>query len=160
MPKKLETVVVPLLEETPVISDIPADSEVEEEPKSIQKSKRPRTEKQKWAFLLVIQKRTEARALRAEIREREAIEKAETDAKEALERKKLLEKKIVKKANMIAKKELKKHIALDDISSDEDESDSEVKKKLVEFKRKVVEKVMKSTIPAIPVPEVPKYRFV
>ena len=41
MPKKLETVVVPLVEETPVISDTPADSEVEEEPKSIQKSKRP-----------------------------------------------------------------------------------------------------------------------
>ena len=53
MPKKLETVVVPLVEETPVISDIPADSEVEEEPKSIQKSIRPRTEKQKEAFLLL-----------------------------------------------------------------------------------------------------------
>ena len=34
---------------------------------------------------------------------------------------------------MIAKKELKKHIALDDISSDEDDSDSEVKKKLVDL---------------------------
>ena len=155
--KVVETIEV--LEESPVAVDIPTDSEVEEEPKSIQKSKRPRTEKQKEAFLGVLLKRTEARALRAENREREAKEKAETDAKEALERKKLLEKKIVKKANIIAKKELKKHIALDDISSD-DESDSEVKQKLVEFKRKVVEKVMKSTVPAVPVPEIPKYRFV
>ena len=63
MPKKSETVVVPFVEETPVISDIPTDSEVEEEPKSVRKSKRPRTEKQKEAFLLVIQKGTEARAL-------------------------------------------------------------------------------------------------
>ena len=106
----------------------------------------------------VIEKRTENRKLRADNREKEAKEKAETDAKEALERKKLLEKKIVKKANIIAKKELKKHIALDDISSDEDESDTEVKKELVRFKRSVVEKVMKSTV--APVPEVPKYRFV
>lgn len=159
MPKKSVVALDPLVEEVPVIADIPDESE-EEEPQTIQKSKRPRTEKQKEAFLGVLQKRTEARALRAENREREAKEKAETDAKEALERKKLLEKKIVKKANIIAKKELKKHIALDDISSDEDESDTEVKKKLVEFKRKVVEKVMKSTVPAVPVPEIPKYRFV
>ena len=34
------------------------------------------------------------------------------------------------------------------------------KKKLVEFKRKVVEKVMKTVVPAVPVPVVPKYRFV
>lgn len=159
MPKKSVIALDPLVEEVPVIADIPDESE-EEEPQTIQKSKRPRTEKQKEAFLGVLQKRTEARALRAENREREAKEKAETDAKEALERKKLLEKKIVKKANIIAKKELKKHIALDDISSDEDESDTEVKKKLVEFKRKVVEKVMKTVVPAVPVPEVPKYIFV
>lgn len=95
--------------------------------------------------------------MRADNREKEAKEKAETDAKEALERKKLLEKKIVKKANIIAKKELKKHIALDDISSD-DESDSEVKQKLTQFKRSVVEKVMKTVVP--PVPVVPRYRFV
>ena len=69
----------------------------------------------------------------------------------------MLEKKIVKKANIIAKKELKKHIALDDISSD-DESDTEVKKKLSQFKRSVVEKVMKTVAP--PVLEVPKYIFV
>jgi hypothetical protein len=157
MVKKVDSK-IEVLEETPVISDIPSDSEPEEEPQTIQKSKRPRTEKQKEAFLKVIEKRTENRKMRADNREKEAKEKAETDAREALERKKLLEKKIVKKANIIAKKELKKHIALDDISSDEDESDTEVKKKLVEFKRKVVEKVMKTVAP--PVPEVPKYRFV
>lgn len=84
--------------------------------------------------------------MRADNREKEAKEKAETDAKEALGRKKLLEKKIVKKANIIAKKELKKHIALDDISSD-DESDSEAKQKLTQFKRSVVEKVMKTVVP-------------
>ena len=160
MPRKIVDKLESLVEEVPVMVDIPEDSEVEEEPKTIEKSKRPRTEKQKEAFLRVIEKRTQARAIRANNREKEAKEKAETDAKEALERKKLLEKKVVKKANIIAKKELKKHIALDDISSDEDESDSEVKKELVRFKRSVVEKVMKTTVPAVPVPVVPKYRFV
>ena len=148
MPKKnLEPIVKPLVdeEEVPVIADIPSDSEPEEEPKSIQKSKRPRTEKQKEAFAKVIEKRTLARQARKEVREKEAIiVKAE------------LEKKILKKASTIQKKQIKKQIALDDISSD-DESDTEVKKKLVEFKRKVVEKV-RATV--VPVPEVPKYRFV
>ena len=159
MVKKVVESLEVLEEEVPVLADIPDESE-EEEPQTIQKSKRPRTEKQKEAFAKVIEKRTENRKMRAENREREAKEKAEQDAKEALERKKLLEKKIVKKANIIAKKELKKHIALDDISSDEDESDTEVKKKLSQFKRSVVEKVMKTVVPAVPVPVVPKYVFV
>ena len=111
-----------VLGEVHVICDIPSESEVEEEPKSIQKSEKPRTEKKKEAFLKVIEKRTENRKLRADKRDLNAKEKAIADAKEALERKKLLEKKIVKKANIIAKKELKKHIALDDIS-DDSESD-------------------------------------
>jgi hypothetical protein len=145
MPKKnLELIVKPLVEEEPVIADIPDESD-EEEPKSIQKSKKPRTQAQIDAFAKVIEKRTENRKMRAETREKEAIiVKAE------------LEKKILKKASTIQKKQIKKQIALDDISSD-DESDTEVKKKLVEFKRKVVEKV-RATV--IPVPEVPKYRFV
>lgn len=147
--KVLEPIVKPLVdeEEVPVIADIPDESE-EEEPKSIQKSKKPRTQAQIDAFAKVIEKRTENRKMRAETREKEAIiVKAE------------LEKKILKKASSIKKRQIKHQVALDDISS-EDESDTEVKKKLVEFKRKVVEKVMKSTVPAVPVPEIPKYRFV
>ena len=148
MPKKiLEPVVEPLVDEQPIIADIP-DSEPEEEVKSIQKSKDPRTQAQIEAFAKVIEKRTQARSARAETREKEAIiVKAE------------LEKKILKKASSIKKRQIRHQVALDDISSD-DESDTEVKKKLVEFKRKVVEKVMKTVVPAVPVPVVPKYRFV
>ena len=54
---------------------------------------------------------------------------------------------------------MKKQIALDDISND-DESDMEVKKKLVQLKRSVVDKVMETVVPVVPVPVVPKYRFV
>lgn len=148
MPKKiLEPVVEPLVDEQPIIADIP-DSEPEEEVKSIQKSKKPRTQAQIEAFAKVIEKRTQARSARAETREKEAIiVKAE------------LEKKILKKASSIKKRQIRHQVALDDISSD-DESDTEVKKKLVEFKRKVVEKVMKTVVPAVPVPVVLKYRFV
>lgn len=139
----------PLVEEQPVMVDIPSDDE--EEPKTIQKSKKPRTQAQIDAFAKVIEKRTENRKMRADNREKEAIiVKAE------------LEKKILKKASSIKKKQIKQQIALDDISSD-DESDTEVKKKLTQFKRSVVEKVMKSVVPAVPavpVPVVPKYRFV
>ena len=156
MVKKVVETIEPLVkveEEKPVIGEIPDESE-EEEPVTIQKSKKPRSEAQKAAFLKVIEKRTENRKMRSETREREATMKAETDAKEAIERKILLEKKIIKKANIIAKKELKKHIALDDVSSDS-ESDTEVKKKLVEFKKKIVAKVVKEVVPAVP-----KYIFV
>ena len=148
MPKKiLEPVVEPLVDERPIIPDIP-DSEPEEEVKSIQKRNKPRTQAQIEAFAKVIEKRTQARSARAETREKEAIiVKAE------------LEKKILKKASSIKKRQIRHQVALDDISSD-DESDTEVKKKLVEFKRKVVEKVMKTVVPAVPVPVVPKYRFV
>ena len=148
MPKKiLEPVVEPLVDEQSIIADIP-DSEPEEEVKSIQKSKDPRTQAQIEAFAKVIEKRTQARSARAETREKEAIiVKAE------------LEKKILKKASSIKKRQIRHQVALDDISSD-DESDTEVKKKLVEFKRKVVEKVMKTVVPAVPVPVVLKYRFV
>ena len=45
MPKKSVVALDPLVEEVPVIADIPDESE-EEEPQTIQKSKRPRTEKQ------------------------------------------------------------------------------------------------------------------
>jgi predicted trehalose synthase len=148
MPKKvLESIVEPLVEEEPIIADIP-DSEPEEEPKSIQKSKKPRTQAQIDAFAKVILKRTENRKMRADKREQDAIVvKAE------------LEKKILKKASSIKKRQIKHQVALDDISSD-DESDTEVKKKLSQFKRSVVEKVMKTVVPAVPVPVVPKYVFV
>ena len=143
--EKLESLVEE--EEEPVIADIPSESEPEEVP-TIQKSKKPRTQAQIDAFAKVIEKRTENRKMRADNREKEAIiVKAE------------LEKKILKKASSIKKKQIKQQIALDDISSD-DESDTEVKKKLTQFKRSVVEKVMKSVVPAVQVPVIPKYRFV
>jgi hypothetical protein len=85
--------------------------------------------------------------------------RADNREKEAIIVKAELEKKILKKASSIKKKQIKQQIALDDISSD-DESDTEVKKKLTQFKRSVVEKVMKSVVPPVPVPVVPKYRFV
>ena len=148
MPKKI---LEPLVEEKeePVMADIPSASESEPEEKpTIQKSKKPRTQAQIDAFAKVIEKRTENRKMRADNREKEAIiVKAE------------LEKKILKKASSIKKKQIKQQIALDDISSD-DESDTEVKKKLTQFKRSVVEKVMKSVVPAVQVPVIPKYRFV
>jgi hypothetical protein len=140
----LEPIVKSLVDdkEVPVMVDIPSD---EEEPQTIQKSKRPRTQAQIDAFAKVIAKRTENRKMRADTREKDAIiVKAE------------LEKKILKKASSIKKRQIKQQIALDDISSD-DESDTEVKKKLSQFKRSVVEKV-RATV--VPVPEVPKYRFV
>ena len=46
MVKRVVDKLEPLVEEVPVMVDIPEDSEVEEEPQSIQKSKKPRTEKQ------------------------------------------------------------------------------------------------------------------
>jgi hypothetical protein len=82
----------------------------EEEPQTIQKSKRPRTEKQKEAFAKIIEKRTQAHQARAEPREEAIIVKAEIE-------------KLLKKAVSIKKKQIKKQIALDDISID-DESDT------------------------------------
>ena len=52
--KILEPVVEPLVDEQPIIADIP-DSEPEEEVKSIQKSKKPRTQAQIDAFAKVIE---------------------------------------------------------------------------------------------------------
>ena len=89
MPKKIVEKLEPIVE-VPVMVDIPEESELEEEPKLIQKSKEPKTQAQIDAFAKDIEKRTENRKLRANNREKEAKEKAETDAKEALERKKLL----------------------------------------------------------------------
>ena len=140
--KKIIEKLEPLVEEEeePVIADIPSESEPEEVP-TIQKSKKPRTQAQIDAFAKVIEKRTEKRQERATNREKEAIVK-----------KKELEEKILKKAISIKKKEIKKQIALDEVSSD-DESVTEIKKKVVASKAKVVkEKVV--------VPVVPKYVYV
>ena len=84
-------------EEVPEIGDIPSESEHEEETKTIQKSKKPRTQAQIDAFAKVIEKRTEKRQERAVNREKEAIVK-----------KKELEEKILKKAISIKKEGNKK----------------------------------------------------
>ena len=55
------------VEEEPVISVIPSESEPEEEKKTIQKSKKPRSQAQIDAFAKVIEKRTEKRQERAVI---------------------------------------------------------------------------------------------
>jgi hypothetical protein len=136
MPKKiLEALEVDKVD--PVVDDIP---EPEEETKSIQKSKKPRTQAQIDAFAKVIEKREANRKMRAEARDEEAVvKKAE------------IEEKIVKKAISIKKKEIKKQIVLDEVSSD-DESIEEIKKKIVASKKKVVSKAVKE-------PEPPKYIF-
>lgn len=129
-------------EETPVMSNIPDDTEDEEEPKTIQKSKKPRSDKQIAAFAKVIEKRQEKRNERALIRETEqAKAKAE------------LEEKVMKKAVSIKKKQIKQQIALDDISSD-DEAIESIKKKVVASKAKQL------TVTKEPVKEIPKYIFV
>ena len=129
-------------EETPVMSNIPDDTEDEEEPKTIQKSKKPRSDKQIAAFAKVIEKRQEKRNERALIRETEqAKAKAE------------LEEKVMKKAVSIKKKQIKQQIALDDISSD-DEAIESIKKKVVASKAK------KLNVTKEPVKEIPKYIFV
>ena len=99
----LKKILEPLVEEVPVIADIP-DSEPEEEVKSIQKSKIPLTQALVDAFAMVIEKRTQSRQARAETREKEAvIVKAE------------LEKKILKKVSSIKKSQIKHQVKLDDI---------------------------------------------
>jgi hypothetical protein len=108
--------------EEPVISDIPDDTDEEEEPKTIQKSKKPRSVKQIEAFAKVIEKRQEKRNERAQIRETE-----QAKAKEQLKEK------IMKKAISIKKKEIKQQIALDEISSDDEPIES-IKKKVVASK--------------------------
>lgn len=129
------------VDDVPVIDEKNDDSDAEETV-TIQKSKKQRTELQINAFKLVIEKREQNRAIRKEAREKEAeLKKIE------------IEEKIVKKAVSIKKKEIKKQLILDDVSSD-DESITEIKKKIVESKKKVVAKAKEVK------PEVPKYIFV
>ncbi len=133
---KPETVV-----DIPVVDEEKDESEVEERI-TIQKSKKPRSQAQIDAFKLVIEKREANRASRKDAREKEAeVKKVE------------IEEKIIKKAVSIKKKEIKKQLILDDVSSD-DESITEIKKKIVESKKKVVAKAKEVK------PEVPKYVFV
>jgi hypothetical protein len=138
MPKKiLEDLEVLEAKVDPVVDEIP---EPEEETKSIEKSKKPRSQAQVDAFAKVIEKREANRKMRAELRDKEVIvKKAE------------IEQKIVEKAISIKKKQIKKQIVLDEISSD-DESIEEIKKKIVASKKKIVSKAVKE-------PEPPKYIF-
>ena len=137
MPKKiLEDLEVLQDKVDPVVDDI---NEPAEETKSIQKSKKPRTQAQIDAFAKVIEKREANRKMRAEAK-----------AEDAIAKKTEIEKKIVEKAISIKKKEIKKQIVLDEVSSD-DESIEEIKKKIVASKKKVVSKTVK--------PEPPKFIF-
>ena len=102
---------------------------------------------------MIIEQRAQARA------EARAKARAEAREKEAIIVKAEIEKMVLKQAVSIKKQQIRKQIALNDTSS-YDEGDTEVKKKVVQFKRSTVEKVMKTVVPAIPVPVVPKYRFV
>ena len=129
-------------DESPVISNIPDDTEDEEEPKTIQKSKKPRSDKQIAAFAKIIELRNQRRNERALIRETEQA-KAKEELKE----------KIMKKAVSIKKKQIKQQIALDDISSDDEPIES-IKKKVVASKAKQI------NVTKEPVKEIPKYIFV
>ena len=72
MPKKILEPIGPIVEQQPNISDIPSESEPEEEPKSKQKSEKPRSQAQIDAFAKVVEKHAETRKMRAETREKEA----------------------------------------------------------------------------------------
>ena len=108
---------------------------IEEEKQPLEapvKIKKPRSEKQIAAFLLVRQKRDENRVARLKTREEEAVVKKDE-----------IEQKIVKKAVSIRKKQIVREAVLDDIS-DEDIP--------VEIVKKLVKKYPKKTAaPVAPV---------
>ena len=114
---------------------------VETDTESIEAPKKPRTDKQKAAFALVLQKRNENRTARAAARvAEEAAAKAE------------LESKIVKKAVSIKKKKIKQQFALDEISDDDEP--------IEDIKQRVAAKLRKPKQPTPPpAPEPPKYTF-
>ena len=84
------------------------DEEEKEEPKSITKAKKPRTEAQMRAF----EKAKETARLNAEKRKAEREMKAE-------EERKIIEEKLVKKAIAVKKKQIKQQAVLDEISDDD-----------------------------------------
>ena len=113
----------------PVIEEVQAVEAVEAPPVKV---KKPRSEKQIAAFLLVRQKRDENRVARLKTREEEAVVKKDE-----------IEQKIVKKAVSIRKKQIVREAVLDDIS-DEDIP--------VEIVKKLVKKYPKKTAaPVAPV---------
>ena len=127
-----------------------------EEEQSIQKPKRPRSEKQIIAFNLVLEKRNEKRRERALVKEQElAAEMQEIEAK------------IMKKAISIKKKQIKRDLVLDDVS-DDDEPIESIKAKIIkstEYLRsqnKATKSPLHTKVPVpvpAPVPVVPKIIF-
>lgn len=107
--------------------DAADEEEIEDEPKTITKAKKPRTEAQMKAF----EKAKETARINAEKR------KAERELAAEQERK-LIEEKLVKKAISVKKKQIKKQAVLDEISDDDTE--------LVEIQKIVKKKVTANVV--------------
>jgi glutamate synthase domain-containing protein 2 len=109
------------------LGELEAKTDVEEVslPDAIQKTKKPRTQKQIEAFEKVRKIRDEKRAERKEVKE-----KAETEYKQQKEAK------IVKKALSIKKKQILADADLDDVSEEDDIPIEVVKKIMKKFPKK------------------------
>ncbi len=125
-------------------SDAEKTDDEDDEPQSITRAKKPRTEAQMKAF----EKAKEKARLNAEKR------KAEREAK-AKEEQKAIEEKLVKKAISLKKKQIKQQAILDQIEDDDTplpEIEKIVKELPAKFKRSVKQE--------LPIPETkPKYIF-
>lgn len=124
-------------------SDAVIDDEEDEEPQTITRAKKPRTEAQMKAF----EKAKEKAKLNADKR------KAEREAK-ALEEQKLIEEKLVKKAISLKKKQIKQQAVLDNIE-DDDTPLPEIEKIVKELPAKFRKPVKQE----MPVPKPPAYIF-
>lgn len=113
----------------------------ENEPVSIEKVKKPRTEKQKEAFAAALLKRDEKRKERKETKNTVVIEKT-----------KVQNEKIIKKAILLKKKELRDDL-LTQLDDDKD-IDDDIKKLRLKIERKKI-----ATLPP-PAPFVPPRVFI
>lgn len=114
------------------LGEVEAKTDTESLPEAIQKSKKPRTQKQIEAFERARKIRDEKRAERKEVKE-----KAETEYKQQKEAK------IVKKALSIKKKQILADADLDTVSSEDDIP--------IEVVKKIMKKYPKKSAPPKPV---------
>ena len=124
-----------IIEDLEVLEEL-KDTISDSENQSIQKPKKPRSEKQIIAFNLILEKRNKNREDRKLLREQEMEREKE-----------LTEAKIMKKAVSLKKKQIKKQLVLDDISDDDEP--------IEELKKKIVKSEIKKKAASIPVAIVP-----
>lgn len=124
-----------IIEDLEVLDEL-KDTISDSENQSIQKPKKPRSEKQIIAFNLILEKRNKNREDRKLLREQEMEREKE-----------LTEAKIMKKAVSLKKKQIKKQLVLDDISDDDEP--------IEELKKKIVKSEIKKKAASIPVAIVP-----